>query len=148
MSILDQVITKAQATIPMERQVQGLHLFQRAKRLVLGDQQPTFSDEKIADVDELDASGVADLVAGALAGIQQRGKADRGEKTMVDAWAQAADAAREAADAGASAAEVWRAAASKLVDRPSRRARVCVLVMAIPSGSGCRGRTRRAGRSS
>ncbi|MCW2751521.1 MAG: putative cytochrome ferredoxin-domain containing, partial [Aeromicrobium sp.] len=53
MSVLDQVINKAQATIPMQRQIQGLHLFQKAKKLVLGDNQPVFVDEKIADVDEL-----------------------------------------------------------------------------------------------
>jgi cytochrome P450/ferredoxin-NADP reductase len=53
MSVLDQVINKAQATIPMERQVQGLHLFQKAKKLVLGDKQPVFVDEKIPDVHEL-----------------------------------------------------------------------------------------------
>ncbi len=46
MSVLDQVINKAQATIPMERQVQGLHLFQKAKRLVLGDKQPVFVEER------------------------------------------------------------------------------------------------------
>jgi len=53
MSVLDQVINKAQATIPMERQIQGLHLFQKAKKLVLGDSQPVFVDERIPDVDEL-----------------------------------------------------------------------------------------------
>lgn len=53
MSVLDQVINKAQATIPMERQVQGLHLFQKAKKLVLGDKQPVFVEEKIPDVDGL-----------------------------------------------------------------------------------------------
>ena len=53
MSVLDQVINKAQATIPMERQVQGLHLFQKAKKLVLGDRQPVFVNEKIPDVDQL-----------------------------------------------------------------------------------------------
>ncbi len=53
MSVLGQVINKAQATIPMERQVQGLHMFQKAKRLVLGDKQPVFVDETIPDVDEV-----------------------------------------------------------------------------------------------
>ena len=53
MSVLDQVINKAQATIPMERQVQGLHLFQKAKRLVFGDTQPYFVEEEIPDVDEV-----------------------------------------------------------------------------------------------
>ncbi|KAA1419359.1 cytochrome P450 [Nocardioides humilatus] len=53
MGVLGQVINKAQATIPMDRQVQGLHLFQKAKKLVLGDNQPVFVDEAIPDVDEL-----------------------------------------------------------------------------------------------
>lgn len=53
MSVLDQVINKAQATVPLQRQVQGLHLFQKAKRLVLGDNQPVFVGKKIPDVDEL-----------------------------------------------------------------------------------------------
>lgn len=57
MSIVDRVInkaqTKAQATIPMQRQVQGLHLFQRAKRAALGDNQPVFVEERIPDVEEL-----------------------------------------------------------------------------------------------
>ncbi|MCA0158405.1 cytochrome P450/oxidoreductase [Tsukamurella sp. M9C] len=51
MSFLDRVINKAQATIPMERQVQGLHLFQKAKTLALGDRQPEFVEEEIPDVD-------------------------------------------------------------------------------------------------
>ena len=53
MGVLDQVINTAQATLPMERQVQGLHLFQKAKRLVFGDKQPSFVEEEIPDVDEV-----------------------------------------------------------------------------------------------
>ena len=53
MSVLDQVVNKVQATIPMERQVQGLHLFQKAKRRVLGDKQPVFVEEPIPDVDDV-----------------------------------------------------------------------------------------------
>lgn len=53
MSVLDQVINRAQAAIPMDRQVQGLHLFQRAKRVVLGDKQPVLVEEAIPEVDEL-----------------------------------------------------------------------------------------------
>lgn len=53
---------------------------------------------------------VAMLQAG-LAGIQARGKADEGEKTMVDAWAPAVRAAEEAADEGLAPEEVLRAAA-------------------------------------
>ena len=58
MNVLDQVINKAQATIPMERQVQGLHLFQKAKKLVLGDNQPVFVDEPIPPVDDVPLTAI------------------------------------------------------------------------------------------
>ena len=57
------------------------------------------------------AADVAATLTAALEGIQARGRATEGEKTMVDAWAPAARAAREAADAGATAAGALRAAA-------------------------------------
>ena len=57
------------------------------------------------------AADVAAALTAALEGIQARGRATEGEKTMVDAWAPAARAAREAADAGATAAGAQRAAA-------------------------------------
>ncbi|MEZ7898690.1 MAG: dihydroxyacetone kinase subunit DhaL [Flaviflexus sp.] len=53
---------------------------------------------------------VAMLEAG-LAGIQARGKADEGEKTMVDAWAPAVRAAEKAAKDGLAPEAVLRAAA-------------------------------------
>ncbi len=62
-------------------------------------------------VEQLEANDVAALLEAALGGIQARGKATEGEKTMVDAWAPAAKAAREAADDGASAEDALRAAA-------------------------------------
>ncbi|CAL8977431.1 PEP-dependent dihydroxyacetone kinase, ADP-binding subunit DhaL [Propionicimonas sp. T2.31MG-18] len=61
---------------------------------------------------DVDANGVADLIAGALDGIVSRGKATTGEKTMVDAWTPALEAARAAAASGATAAEALRAAAT------------------------------------
>ncbi|XCB30252.1 dihydroxyacetone kinase subunit DhaL [Arcanobacterium hippocoleae] len=61
---------------------------------------------------ELDADGVADLLAGGLEGIQVRGKAAEGEKTMVDAWARALAAAKEAAVNGLTAQAALAAAAS------------------------------------
>ncbi|MDO5701587.1 MAG: dihydroxyacetone kinase subunit DhaL [Bowdeniella nasicola] len=61
--------------------------------------------------EEVDAEGIATLLRAAADGIASRGKAEPGEKTMVDAWMPAAHAAREAADAGASPTEVWQAAA-------------------------------------
>ncbi|MDO5034164.1 MAG: dihydroxyacetone kinase subunit DhaL [Actinomycetaceae bacterium] len=65
----------------------------------------------VAGKEELDAASVADLIEAALGGIQVRGKATEGEKTMVDAWSPAAQAAREAADQGLSGEEALRAAA-------------------------------------
>lgn len=61
---------------------------------------------------ELDGAGAAAVIAGALEGIQARGKATSGEKTMVDAWTPALEAARAAADSGSDAAAVFEAAAT------------------------------------
>jgi len=54
---------------------------------------------------------VADALAGALEGVQQRGKAQPGDKTMVDALGPAIDALRSAAEAGSEAPAALRAAA-------------------------------------
>ncbi|GAA4423275.1 dihydroxyacetone kinase subunit DhaL [Georgenia halophila] len=59
----------------------------------------------------VDAAGVASLLEAAVEGIQARGKAEQGEKTMVDAWLPAAQAARAAADEGRGPVEALRAAA-------------------------------------
>jgi dihydroxyacetone kinase-like protein len=60
---------------------------------------------------DLDAAAVADLLEAAVGGIVLRGKAERGDKTMVDAWGPAAEAARAAADAGSGPADALAAAA-------------------------------------
>ena len=60
---------------------------------------------------DVDASAVVALIAGGLDGIVARGKATTGEKTMVDAWTPALEAAKAAADAGATPAATLRAAA-------------------------------------
>ena len=57
---------------------------------------------KVSGLTELDSHAVVALLEGALEGITARGKAQVGEKTMVDAWSPAVDAAVAAADAGAS----------------------------------------------
>ena len=67
---------------------------------------------KAAGDGELDAAVVAAIIEGALGGIQARGKATTGEKTMVDAWTPALDAARAAAESGADAVATLQAAAS------------------------------------
>ena len=67
---------------------------------------------KAAGDGELDAAGVAAIIEGALGGIQARGKATTGEKTMVDAWTPALEAARAAAESGSDPAAVLEAAAT------------------------------------
>jgi dihydroxyacetone kinase-like protein len=59
----------------------------------------------------VDESGVVVLLDAALEGVTSRGKAQVGEKTMVDALAPAVEAATAAADAGKDPVEVLRAAA-------------------------------------
>lgn len=66
---------------------------------------------KAADAAELDAAGVAAVLAAGLEGVVARGKAAVGDKTMVDAWSPAVDAAQQVAAGGGSAAEALRAAA-------------------------------------
>ena len=67
---------------------------------------------KAAGDGDLDGAGVAAVIAGALDGIQARGKATTGEKTMVDAWTLALEAARAAAEAGSDPVAVLEAAAT------------------------------------
>ena len=67
---------------------------------------------KAAGDGDLDGAGVAAVIAGALDGIQARGKATTGEKTMVDAWMPALEAARAAAESGSDGAAVLEAAAT------------------------------------
>ena len=67
---------------------------------------------KAAGDGELDGAGVAAVIAGALNGIQARGKATTGEKTMVDAWTPALEAACAAAEAGSDPVAVLEAAAT------------------------------------
>ena len=50
MNLLDQVINKAQATIPLDKQIQGVHLFQKAKKMVVSDNAPVFVERPIPDV--------------------------------------------------------------------------------------------------
>jgi dihydroxyacetone kinase-like protein len=66
---------------------------------------------KVTGLPELDSAAVVALLEAGLEGIVVRGKASPGEKTMVDAWTPAVEAAVAAADAGASPAAVLAAAA-------------------------------------
>lgn len=68
--------------------------------------------QAIGDAPTLDADAVAGMLAAARDGIVLRGKAQVGDKTMIDAWTPAVDAAREAAGSGSSASAVLEAAAA------------------------------------
>ena len=66
----------------------------------------------LQEKDEVSAEDAAEALEAALGGIRQRGKAEVGDKTIVDALEPAAEAAKEAASsADSSVAEVFRAAA-------------------------------------
>ena len=61
--------------------------------------------------EDLSPEDVARAMEAALVGVKQRGKAEMGDKTMVDALEPATEAAKEAASSGKGAGEVFRAAA-------------------------------------
>ncbi len=61
--------------------------------------------------EEVSPEDVAGAIEAAAAGVKQRGKAEAGDKTMIDALEPAAEAAKEAASSGKNAGEVFRAAA-------------------------------------
>ena len=61
--------------------------------------------------EKLSGEDIAEALEAALGGVKQRGKAEKGDKTMVDALEPAAEAARRAADEGKEPGEVFRAAA-------------------------------------
>lgn len=65
----------------------------------------------VAGQEGLDADAVVALLRAARDGIVLRGKAEVGDKTMVDAWTPAVDAAAAAATAGESPGRVLAAAA-------------------------------------
>lgn len=60
----------------------------------------------------IDSETMADVIAAMAKGVQDRGKAELGEKTMIDAWLPAAEAAQAARDAGSIAAVLQAAAAA------------------------------------
>lgn len=66
----------------------------------------------VGDAAALDGAALATALAAARDGIVARGKAEVGDKTMVDAWTPAVDAAREAADGDGDPAAVLAAAAA------------------------------------
>ncbi len=65
----------------------------------------------LGDAEEIDGEAVATALTAARDGVVARGKAESGDKTMVDALTPAVTAAKQAAAGGASVADVLAAAA-------------------------------------
>ncbi len=61
--------------------------------------------------DELSPAEVVDVFTAGRDGIVQRGRAELGDKTMLDAWTPAVDALREAVDGGEPLVDALRASA-------------------------------------
>lgn len=61
--------------------------------------------------DELEPGDLVEALDAAFAGVAQRGKSERGQKTMLDALGPAVDALREAVDGGAELGDALRSAA-------------------------------------
>ena len=67
--------------------------------------------EPAGDATAIDEQTLVAVLAAARDGIVSRGKAESGDKTMVDAWTPAVDAARAAQESGASISDILAAAA-------------------------------------
>ena len=65
----------------------------------------------LAEKEEVSPEDAADALEAALGGVKQRGKAEVGDKTMIDALEPAVEAAKEAASGAENVADVFRAAA-------------------------------------
>jgi dihydroxyacetone kinase len=78
----------------------------------------------VGDRLNLDAAALASWIAAASQGIQDRGRAEPGDKTMVDAWVPAAVAARAAAESGAASIEVIEAATAGAKDGMEKTANI------------------------
>jgi len=87
----------------------------------------------LGDKEEISAEDAAEALEAALGGIKQRGKAEVGDKTIVDALEPAAEAAKETAGEGSvagvfrSAADAAKEGAESTVPLTARRGRASYL---------------------
>jgi phosphoenolpyruvate---glycerone phosphotransferase subunit DhaL len=87
----------------------------------------------LADKEEVSAEDAAEVLEAALGGIKQRGKAEVGDKTIVDALEPAVEAAKEAAGEGSVAgvfrrsAEAAKEGAESTIPLTARRGRASYL---------------------
>jgi dihydroxyacetone kinase-like protein len=66
------------------------------------------ASKSLEGTEALDQSGQATMIQAIAEGIAERGKGQRGDKTMLDAWLPAAEAARNANAANAAASVFWK----------------------------------------
>jgi phosphoenolpyruvate---glycerone phosphotransferase subunit DhaL len=99
--------------------------------------------QSTAGKEELDAEAFADALEAGVKGVQARGKAEPGDKTMVDALLPAAEALRAAAGEGADLAAALRRAADAAREgrdgrprRPQGARELPRRALARPSGPG------------
>jgi dihydroxyacetone kinase-like protein len=69
------------------------------------------ASQAVEGKDELEPSDLVSAFDAAFEGVAQRGKSQRGQKTMLDALGPALDALREAVDGGADLSDALRSAA-------------------------------------
>ena len=65
--------------------------------------------QALADRNELDLAAFRDILLAISEGIRERGKAQRGDKTMLDVWLPAAEAASVAVAGNRSSQDFWTA---------------------------------------
>lgn len=58
MKVIDQVLSKVQATVPMDLQIQGVHLFHKVREVLPGFERPEFIEREIADVADVELADI------------------------------------------------------------------------------------------
>ncbi len=90
----------------------------------------------------LDLTTYADMIGAIAEGIRSRGKAERGDKTMLDVWLPAAEAAATAVRQDLSRAEFW-----KTVEQAAEAGAAATATMTAAKGRAARLRERSLGHS-
>jgi phosphoenolpyruvate---glycerone phosphotransferase subunit DhaL len=98
--------------------------------------------QALAGYEQLDLSACRDMLAAVAEGIRERGKAQRGDKTMLDAWLPAAEAAAAAVAGNRSKPDFWKA-----VETAAENGAAATATMIATKGRAARLRERSLGHS-
>lgn len=96
--------------------------------------------QALAGRDQLDLAAFRDMLAAISQGIRDRGKAQRGDKTMLDVWLPAAEAAAVAVADNRSSQDFWKA-----VETAAENGAVATATMVAAKGRAARLRERSLG---